>query len=269
VEWSGGPILLIIDSLDECGSEADRKILIQALVKGFSDLPSFIRIMVVSRQELDIQHTLGSHSHVRPYPLDIDAATNKGDISEFGRHRLDEIRMKDGFLDAHWPGDNKISALTKSAGGLFIWASTACLSIKSYDPDQRLPELIEKLSDSHSSGRFAQLDTLYKTGLQSAGLWNDPSFRSGCRSILGVILCARIPLSDSVINSILSLPQHRPCHKSISCLGVLFFTLRFRPIFQDDALGSIGPSISSCITRNSLFIASNFWTRNCRRISAT
>ena len=70
VEWSGGPIVLIIDALDECGSEADRKILMEVLSKSFSDLPSFIRIMVLSRQELDIQHVLRSHSHVFPYPLD-------------------------------------------------------------------------------------------------------------------------------------------------------------------------------------------------------
>jgi hypothetical protein len=81
VEWSEGPIVLIIDALDECGSEADRKILMQVLSKGFSDLPSFIRIMVVSRPESDIQRALGSHLHLRPYPLDIDSVTNKDDVS--------------------------------------------------------------------------------------------------------------------------------------------------------------------------------------------
>jgi hypothetical protein len=34
-----------------------------------------------------------------------------------------------------------------------------------------------------------------------------------------VILCARIPLSDSAIDSILALPQRRPSRKSISRLG--------------------------------------------------
>ena len=76
VEWSGGPIVLIIDALDECGSEADRKILLQVLSKGFSRLPSFIRIMVVSRPEQDIQRVLGSHSYLRRYSLDIDSVTN-------------------------------------------------------------------------------------------------------------------------------------------------------------------------------------------------
>jgi hypothetical protein len=173
--------------------------------------------MVVSRQELDIQQALGSHLHVRPYPLDMDTATNK-DVSEFVRHRLEEIRIKDECLDDRWPGNEKISSLADGAGGLFIWASTACLYIESHDPDSRLSELIQKQPESNSSGPFAQLDSLYKTGLQSAGSWNDPSFSSDCCSILGVILCARVPLSYSVIDALLVLPQRRPSRKSISRL---------------------------------------------------
>ena len=219
-EWSGGPILLVIDALDECGSEADRRVLMQALSKGFSDLPSFIQIMVVSRQEYDIQQALGSHPNVRAYPLNIESATNK-DVSEFVRHRLEEIRMKDGFLTADWPGNDKANALASGASGLFIWASTACLYIESYDPDQRLSELIDKQPENNSSGLFAPLDLLYKTGLQSAGLWNDRSFSSDCCSILGAILCARIPLSYSVIDTLLALPQHRQSRKSISHLRCL------------------------------------------------
>jgi hypothetical protein len=211
VEWSGGPIVLIIDALDECGREADRRDLIQVLSKGFSDLPSFIRIIVVSRQESDIQHALGSHSHLRPYPLDIDSVTNKDDISEFIRHRLEEIREKDPDLDLKmrednsslgtcWPGDDKIRSLANAADGLFIWASTACLYIDDgFDYDERLSNLINK---HPSSGPFAKLDILYATGL-SAGPWNDPSFSSGCRRVLGVILCAQVPLSYSVIDALL------------------------------------------------------------------
>jgi hypothetical protein len=142
VEWSGGPIILVVDALDECGHEADRKVSMQALSNGLSTLPSFIRIIVVSRQESDIQQALGSHPDVRPYPLNIESATNKDDVLVFVRHRLDEIRTENKDLHVLWPGEDKISALAKNADGLFIWASTACLYIQSYDPDQRLNELI-------------------------------------------------------------------------------------------------------------------------------
>jgi hypothetical protein len=217
VEWSGGPIVFIIDALDECGSEADRKNLLQVLSKGFSDLPTYIRIMVVSRQELDIQRALESHSHLRSYPLDIDSETNK-DVSEFIRYRLEEIRDKDGYLGDDWPGDDNIKSLANRAGGLFIWASTACLYIDGYTPSEQLFELVDAQPDDNSSGPFAQLDSLYKTGLQSAGLWNNRSFCSDCCNILGLILCARVPLSYPIIDTLLALPQGRLSLKSVSRL---------------------------------------------------
>jgi hypothetical protein len=68
VECSGGPIILVIDALDECENETGRKVLMETLSKGFSDLPPFIRIIVVSREEPDIQRVLGSHSTVYQYP---------------------------------------------------------------------------------------------------------------------------------------------------------------------------------------------------------
>jgi hypothetical protein len=241
VEWSRGPIVLIIDALDECGSEADRKVLMRVLSKGFSDLPSFFRIMVVSRQEHDIQSALGSHSHVRPYSLDMDSATNR-DISEFVRHRLEEIRINDGFLGGDWPGVDKVNSLADGAGGLFIWASTACLYIESHDPVERLSELTTKQPESNSSGPFAQLDSLYATGLQSAGSWKDPSFRLDCCCILGVILCARVPLSYSIIDALLALPQHRPSRKSISHLRCVLY------ISETEGIRILHPSFYDYLT---------------------
>jgi hypothetical protein len=52
VEWSRGPIVLIIDALDECGREADRKDLMQALSRGFSDLPSFELWLLAGRSQI-------------------------------------------------------------------------------------------------------------------------------------------------------------------------------------------------------------------------
>jgi hypothetical protein len=230
VEWPGGPIVLVIDALDECGSEADRKILMQVLSKGFSTLPSFIRIMVVSRQEQDIQRVLGSHLHLRRYPLDIDSVTNKEDVSEYMRRRLEEIRIKNGRLGDHWPGEDKIRSLANRAGGLFIWASTACLYIESYAPNRRLSELVNTRPEGDSSGPFAQLDSLYETGLQFAGLWNDAIFRSDCRNILGTILCARDPLSCSVIDALLELPQDTSSWESTSRLGCVLHVSETEPI---------------------------------------
>ena len=230
VEWSRGPIVLIIDALDECGREANRKDLMQALSKGFSNLPSFIRIMVVSRPEADIQRALGSHSHVRPYHLDVDSVTNKEDVSEYIRRRLEEIRIVNGRLGDHWPGEDKISSLANCAGGLFIWASTACLYIERYAPNRRLSELIHKERERGPHGSpFARLDSLYETGLQSADLWHDALFRSDCSNILGVILCARVPLTCSVIDALLEL-QDTSSWESVSPLRCVLHVSETEPI---------------------------------------
>jgi hypothetical protein len=107
--------------------------------------------------------------------------------------------------------------LMESAGGLFVWASTACLYVEGYDPDYRLNELIAHQSGIAASGPFTKLDRLYKTGLQSAGSWDDPSFRLDCCNIFGAILSARAPLSCSMIDSLLVLP--RPSLQTISQFG--------------------------------------------------
>ncbi|KIM83198.1 hypothetical protein PILCRDRAFT_69471 [Piloderma croceum F 1598] len=219
VQWSEGPIILVIDGLDECGNETDRKVLMKALSKGFSDLPSFLRVVLVSRPEFDIEDTLTAHPAVYSYSLDIGSVTTREDISEFLRYRFSEIRetTKRPHLPPDWPGRDRISALMESAGGLFVWASTACLYIESYAPDYRLNELITHQSAVTTSGPFANLDRLYKTGLQSAGSWGDSLFRTDCCNILGAILCVKTPLSYSAIDSLLALP--RPCLWSISRLG--------------------------------------------------
>ncbi|KAM6493347.1 hypothetical protein JOM56_011481, partial [Amanita muscaria] len=230
VEWSGGPIVLVIDALDECGIEKDRAKLLDALSIGFSDLPPFIRVIIASRPETDIQRTFASHPAVYSYHLDIDSAANKGDISEFLRHRLNKIRTNNKYLHlaSDWPGDDKINALTECAAGLFVWASTACLYIDSHAPDLQLNELIMQQSVDTSSEPFANLDRLYKTGLQSAGRWTDTRFCSDCCAIFGAIICARNPLTCSMMDSLLSLKK--PCLQSISRLGCVLRWSETEPI---------------------------------------
>ena len=60
--------------------------------------------------------------------------------------------------------------------------------------------------------------------LQSAGFWNDRLLRSDCCNVLGVILCARVPLSCSVIDTLLALPQDTPSWKSVSRLRCVLHT---------------------------------------------
>ena len=110
------------------------------------------------------------------------------------------------------------------------WASTACLYIESYLPNRRLSELLEKQPEGNSSGPFADPDSLYETGLKSAGLWHDALFRSNFGNILGTILCARVPLPCSVIDALLDLPQDMLSWESVSRLGCVLQLNETEPI---------------------------------------
>ena len=218
IEWSKDPIVLVIDALDECGTEHDRTFLMQALSRGFHTLPPFIRVLVTSRQVRDIEVAFASHAAVFPCYLGIDSCNTKEDIMEYLRHTLADIRRENKYLffGLDWPGEDRIRVLGERARGLFVWASTACLYINSHDPRLRLEELTTQ-NPVDASSPFTQLDELYRIGLKSAGNWADPHFRSDCRNIFGVILSARIPLPCAVIDSLLGLP--RPCLHAISRLG--------------------------------------------------
>ena len=190
----------------------------RVLSKGLSDLPPFMRLVVFSREEPDIKRALESHPAVFSYHLDIKSTNTREDITEFLRYHFAEICTANEYISfpSDWPSDDIVQALRERAAGLFVWASTACLYIDSYDPLCRLQELLTQESVDISSAPFANLDRLYKTGLDSAGSWGNRSFRSDCCTILGAVLCARIPMSCSAMDSFLALP--RPCLQSISHL---------------------------------------------------
>ena len=85
-------------------------------------------------------------------------------------------------------------------------------------------------SEGDSPGPFANLDSLYETGLHSTGLWHDALFRSDCCNILGTILCARVPLPCSVIDALLGLPQDTSSWESVSRLGYVLHVSETEPI---------------------------------------
>ncbi|KAF7970202.1 hypothetical protein HWV62_24790 [Athelia sp. TMB] len=225
VRWSGGPILIVIDALDEAGTEDERKDLMRALSQGVSQLPAFLRILIVSRRERDILEEF-KNSTMRHAELKVNTSSGREDIAAFIRSRLSEIR--EANIDyipnqlKSWPEDSEVDSLVACASGHFIWAATACRLIgASSDPKETMSELVENQStDSSSADAFSSLHQLYKTALQSTNKWAEPSFCSDFRRILGVIVCAQVPLSCIAIDSVLASPAHRlPSLQTLSRFG--------------------------------------------------
>ncbi|KZP33641.1 hypothetical protein FIBSPDRAFT_1036166, partial [Athelia psychrophila] len=228
VPWTRGPILVVIDALDEAGSTTERADLMRVLSKGVSTLPWFLRLLIVSRPERDILDHF-QPSTMRREELRVDSQASRADVTAFIRNRLNETRahniiyLTKALRD--WPGGDVIDALATLAGGHFIWAQTACQLIdESDDPKETSDGLIKHQSTGQSIESFESLHRLYKTALLSAGRWQNPSTAANFQDVLGVVICAQIPLSCLAIDALLlprlpPLPQRLPSLQTVSRFG--------------------------------------------------
>jgi hypothetical protein len=211
-------LVVILDALDECGNAKQRKSLLAVLAAESHKLPASVRILITSRPEYDIGRAFDSQTHILARELDTTSKMNTEDILTYLRHRMLSIRtMKIHLgLGEEWPGEHDIWRLSKRASGLFIWASTASEFIDGHDPERRMEML---LKEKTTSGAESALDALYMTALESAGLWDDTDFVDDFRSILGIILVAKNPLSHSTIDSLLGMEKRRPSLHTIALLA--------------------------------------------------
>jgi NACHT domain len=218
VDTFTGQIVIVLDALDECGTGDERETLLEILANNFTYLPVAIRTIITSRAELDICNAFEFQHHILAYELDITSTANSADIFAYFRYRMSLIHSQKRHLglDNDWPGEEAFEKLIQRASGLFVWASTASKFINAHDPRRRLDIV---LRGDVASGAEGALDALYKTALESIGLWEDEDFVSDFRAILGIILVARQPLSSSAIDMLLLLPEHRPSMHTISLLG--------------------------------------------------
>lgn len=214
---SEGPIIIVIDSLDECGDAATRADLLKVLRGGLAKLPSVFRFLVTSRDERDIHHLL-STPNVVAKPLRLSDLAVNHDIALYLRHRLHELTEEDHDLPSGWPGEEKLERLSKLAGGLFIWASTAVKFIIAGNyRDSQLRLLLDP-----TKRELRGLDDLYGLVLTSAVDWRVKEDADFYRSVLGAIVVARIPISDLLLDKLLYPLPHK----------VQSFLNRLRSLFE-------------------------------------
>ncbi|KAF8726639.1 hypothetical protein AX14_007619 [Amanita brunnescens Koide BX004] len=184
-----GPILVVIDALDESAEDPSRKALLRTLAKGISDLPSNLRILITARPERDILSAFKDNLHVIcKYMNTIDEASNKADIALFVETQLSDVHS----LELEWPNKRWCQMLVESSDGLFQWVSTACQAIKDNKGALRQTE---RLSRFVSSARG--LDALYSEVLRQAFDQQDDDSMSRFKLVMGRILAVKEPLSIS------------------------------------------------------------------------
>jgi hypothetical protein len=187
-----GPILFVIDAVDESGDMHARRSLLQALLANISMFPSNFRVLVTSRPDDDIEECLGSSSFVLRKRME-DLPSTEHDIRHYIRLELSCFPR----LNLKWPDDEWLDRLVDLAEGLFQWVFTACRFVKGdgkagFDPVKRLAVL---LSPDFSARRSHPLDTLYLEVLRQKFSTQDSEHAIQFSSVMACILAARQPLS--------------------------------------------------------------------------
>ena len=216
-----GPLVVVIDALDECGTEGTRQQLLVNFLE-MSSLTRWLKIILTSRPNEDIRTHFDKA--VRKFcRLDLDAEDSFNDIMKFAQKRLEGIAEKK-LLAPTWPGELKTKELARRASGLFIWVQTACAFIEDTpNPGYRLGVVLS--ADATHKTSYALLDELYKTALRfSLGEADDNA--QIFRDVVGAVaaVATRTPLPINALATLLDGPvEGQVVASTIRCLGSVLY----------------------------------------------
>jgi len=200
-----GPIVIIIDALDESGLAESRNHLLHILSGKVSDeesniakLPSHIRILVTSRPEPDICMALNGVEHVQPKSMSsIPRESSERDISRFISRELSGVEGME---------EQEASTLTRASDGLFEWARLACEFVKRVNAaGSTTRERFDAVVTSNIDERVELLDSIYKLTLETIfpeeSQMPRPTLLARFRSVMAQIIGTAEPLPLGSIRS--------------------------------------------------------------------
>ena len=203
--------VIIIDALDECEENEPTSGILSVLGRFVKDIPK-VKFFITSRPEPCIQNSF------RPLLLGqaidqfllhgINPSQVKDDILLFYKHKFSEIRNC-RQVSGDWPTREQLELLCERAAGLFIYAMATVRLIDrgNRNPKKQLDQLILS-QESKSEGKVKlkdnkTLDSLYMLILHEALGDNDIEDNAEVQLVLGAVVFATIPLSSTVIATLL------------------------------------------------------------------
>ena len=206
--------IIVIDALDECDNDSNIRIIVQLLAKARSLTKVRVRVLLTSRPEVPIRHgfrQVPEAEHQDVVLHNISRSIIDCDIALFLEHNL-QLIAQERCLCAGWPGAEIVVQLVQSAGGLFIWAATACRFIQEGKrfAAKRL-ETILCNRDTTSVAPERHLNEIYTTVLKnSIQDYADEEKEEQCRAlryIIGSIAVLFSPLSAQSLDQLLDVVE--------------------------------------------------------------
>ncbi|PLB43412.1 hypothetical protein P170DRAFT_77061 [Aspergillus steynii IBT 23096] len=168
LEPGRSPYILVVDALENCETTTGIATIVRLLAQVQTLGSGVLRVFLTSRPDAWIGARFDDipESKKRCFKLhSIDYRIVGRDVNTFLAHNFRRI-AKDSYQNTDWPGADTIDLLTQKAGGLFIWAASACKFVGSDSrfSRQRLTRLLNgsiSVDDPRS-----ELDNIYITALR-------------------------------------------------------------------------------------------------------
>ncbi|KAG9308623.1 hypothetical protein JVU11DRAFT_11731 [Chiua virens] len=195
-----GPLVVVIDALDECGDQASRQQLVLAISRLATEtsFPFNLRFLITTRPESDILAKLPPGPRlVHKQMSNISEQMVDEDIEKFIRHSLDEWSSELDLSNQDW-----CRLLVHHSQHLFQWAATACKFIQGFGSiglgrSARLGLLLK----TRRTEAGYPLDELYKTVLLQ--LFKSAPEQDRFREVMGVLLALKEPLPLPCLSDLL------------------------------------------------------------------
>ena len=173
-------LVFVIDALDECGDAKSRPHLLKVLTNATAQA-SWLKIIITSRTEVDIQRFFGTLTQLSYLPYDL--ATDRDasdDLRAFARSQFDSVASV-WHLATPWPKESDFNGVISRAKGLFIYIKTLVLALElGEDPEESLRKALQ---DSAQTG-LESLYTLYSNILNAQIVRKNAEFQR----VIGVLL---------------------------------------------------------------------------------
>lgn len=195
-------IVIVIDALDECGSdssqEKQRRALLDTIAQ-WSLLPGTFKLIVTGRNDRLTGSFRNSCKLIElPTGAEVDMDANQ-DIRRFFVKHFDEIG---GSFLVDWPGEKVLDTLTTQAAGLFIWADTVIRFVQKGLPE----ECIERVLRGDLGGGD-NVTQLYRQVLELAFGDADSRTLKVFNHVVTAIILAKIPFHPDGLARFLSQPK--------------------------------------------------------------
>ncbi len=211
-----GPLVVIIDGLDECDASDD---LLAVLAEGFGPKLPFMRLIISSRPVHHIATAFKERDGICTLHLNTSSKDVDRDIQFYLERQFATVgnpafQAKCKELDA-------IGRLAARASGLFIWAATVAKFVHAFPAISRLQSL---LATDIPGDATEALATLYRTALNtlvSELPGANADVKKYVRNVLGAVLVAEMPLgmTEDILDNLVLDEGSPPSHHIVSMLG--------------------------------------------------